>query len=101
MTSVVKAPKTKVFKTIYEYCRQDVNIEVEALSIARHLKTFTADDLHVLDPSLKLMGLSPQVYGPKIAKLLNDGKIKFLRYVKSSRATAHYRPVGEYEYIWG
>jgi len=91
----------KTFKTLMEYCRDDVNVEVEALNIFRHLKIGTADDLHVLDPSLHLMNLSHCIYGSVIRKLLHDGKIKFLRYVPSTRETAHYRPIGEYEYIWG
>ena len=91
----------KPHKTLMEFCREDVNVEVEALNIFKHLKVGTADDLHVLDPSLQLMKLSHCVYGSAIRKLLHDGKIKFIRYVPSSRETAHYRPVGEYEYIWG
>lgn len=91
----------KTYKTLMEFCRGDVNVEVEALNIARHLKFFTADDLHVLDPSLKLMNRSHCVYGITIKNLLKDRKIKFLRYVPSSRETAHYRPIGEYEYVWG
>ena len=91
----------KPHKTLMEFCRNDVNVEVEALSIFKHLKIATADDLHVLDPSLKLMDRSHCVYGTAIKQLLKDGKIKFLRYVPSSRETAHYRSIGEYEYIWG
>ena len=101
MTEVVKAKKSVIFKTIYEFCKSDINIEVEALSIAKHLDFFSADDLHVLDPSLEKMGLRPQVYGTAIKTLLKDGKIRFIRYVPSSRRITHGRPIGEYQYVWG
>jgi hypothetical protein len=101
MTTVVKTPKTVIFKTIYEFCKSDINIEVEALAIAKHLGFFTADDLHVLDPSIEKMNLKPQVYGITIRTILHDGKIRFIRTVPSSRRQTHGRPIGEYEYIWG
>ena len=99
--TTVKPPKTVIHKTIYEFCKADINIDVEALAIAKHLGTFTVDDLHVLDPSLEKMGLKPQTYGVTIKNLLNAGKIQFIRYVPSSRRCTHGRPVGEYLYIWG
>jgi hypothetical protein len=101
MTTVVKAKKSVIFKTIYEFCKSDINVVVEALDIAKRLGFFTADDLHVLDPSLEKMDLKPQVYGTTIKTLLKDGKIKFIRYVPSSRRVTHGRPIGEYEYLWG
>jgi hypothetical protein len=101
MTTVVKAKKAVIYKTIYEFCKSEINIEVEVLSIAKHLGFFTADDLHVLDPSLEKMEIKPQVYGVIIKHLLETGKIRFVRYVPSSRRQNHGRPIGEYQYIWG
>ena len=98
---LAKQQVTKVHRTLYEFCREDINVTVEALAIAKHLKFFTADDLHVLDPSLEKMNLKPQTYGCSIKTLLKDKKIRFIRYVPSSRSVTHGRPVGEYEYLWG
>ena len=97
----LKPPKTVIFKTIQEFCKEDINIELEALDIFKRLKFATADDLHVLDPSLEKMKLSHCVYGSAIHNLVKAGKIRFIRYVPSSRAIAHYRPIGEYEYVRG
>ena len=97
----VKPQNSKTYLTLMEYCPSDVNIEVEALKIAKQKKVFSVDDLHCLDPSLERMGLKHQVYGVAIRNLLKEGKIRFIRYVASNRSVAHYRPVGEYEYVWG
>jgi len=99
--ATVGCKKSVVWKTLQEFCPSDINVQVEILSIAKHLGTFTADDCHILDPSLKMMDLKPQVYGVEIKNLLNAGKIAFIRYVPSGRRETHGRPVGEYRYIWG
>jgi len=101
VAETLKKTKTVIYRTIQEFCKEDINVTVEVLSIAKHLGVFTADDLHVLDPSLDKMGLKPQVYGTSIKSLLKDGKIEFIRYVPSSRRQAHSRPLGEYKYVWG
>ena len=99
MTLVVKAKKSVIFKTIYEFCKTDINVEVEALDIAKRLGEFTSDDLHVLDPSLEKMNLTTNVYG--ITSLLKQGKIALVDFVPSSRAVSHYRRIGKYRYVKG
>jgi hypothetical protein len=84
-----------------EYCPVEINVMVEMLEIAKRLNVFTADNFHVLDPSLDLMGLNHSVYGSNIAACIKEGKFEFIKYVKSTRETAHYRIVGLYRYIWG
>ena len=89
------------YKTLLEYCPYDINLELEVLRIARQLKLFTADDLHILDPSLDRLDLDRRVYGSILRTLADQGKIKFRSYVPSERQTCHNRPVGQWEFIHG
>jgi hypothetical protein len=97
----LKKPKTVIYKTIYEFCRDDINVELEALAIAKHLGEFSVDDLHVLDPSVEKMGLTTNVYGPTICGLLRRGNIELVAFVPSSRRDSHHRRVGLYRYVKG
>lgn len=81
------------FKTLMEFCPTDENLELAVRAIARHLKIFSADDLHVLDVSVAKLGREKQVYGAVLNKLSKDGFIKKIGYISSSRTTCHNRPV--------
>jgi uncharacterized membrane protein YqiK len=81
------------FKTLMEYVQSDENLELAVRAIARHLKIFSADDLHVLDVSVAKLGRKNQVYGAVLNKLSKDGFIIKNGYINSSRDTCHNRPI--------
>jgi hypothetical protein len=84
--------------TLFDYCDSDVNLELEVLRIAKKLnRPFTADDLHVLDPSVKKLGRDKRVYGAILRSLGSQGKLCSLGYVKSTRETCHNRPILQWE----
>lgn len=87
------------YKTLMECCNGEVNLEVEVLRLARRLKIFSADDLHVLDPSLEELGRDRRVYGAILHSLKDQGKIKFVSYIPSSRQMCHNRPVAQWQFI--
>jgi hypothetical protein len=81
------------FKTLMEFCPSDENLELAVRAIARKLRVFTADDLHVLDVSLAKLGKDRRIYGAVLSKLSKDGFIEKIGYVESSRDMCHNRPV--------
>lgn len=91
--------EAKHFRTLMEYCSSEPNLELEVLRIAEDLGKFTADDLHVLDPTLDELNLDRRVYGSILRQLKAKGRIQFVGYVPSERETCHNRPVSEWEII--
>jgi hypothetical protein len=88
-----------IFKTLMEFCPSDENLELAVRAIARNLKVFSADDLHVLDLSVEKLGRDKRVYGAILSQLVKDGFIRKIGYVASSRETCHNRPVLQFEYV--
>jgi len=99
---MIKAQASKEnFKTLMEFCPSDVNLELAVRAIARRKKIITADDLHQLDFSLLQLGRKRQAYGGILNSLANEGFLRKLSYVPSSRSMCHNRPVLQFEYVEG
>jgi hypothetical protein len=99
---MVKAPESKTpFKTLFEFCQSDENLELAVRAIARNKKVISADDLHVLDFSVEKLGRQRQVYGSILAKLVRDGFLRKKGYVPSSRDVCHNRPILLFEHVEG
>jgi hypothetical protein len=91
---MIKATESKTpFKTLMEFCPSDENLELAVRAIARKLKVFSADDLHVLDVSVAKLGRERQVYGAVLAKLAKGGFLSKVGYIPSSREACHNRPI--------
>jgi hypothetical protein len=88
-----------VFKTLFEFCPSDANLELAVRAIARKKKIITADDLHQLDESLKLLGYDRRKYGSVLKSLEREGFLKKLGYVARGRCTCHYRPVLQFQHV--
>lgn len=87
------------YRTLLEYCPTDINLELEVLRLARCLKVFTADDLHILDPTLDALDLDRRVYGSILHNLSKQGRIKRVGYVPSERDICHNRPVAKWKLV--
>ena len=79
--------------TLFRYVDTDQTLEALVLRIAERLGTFSADDLHVLEPEIARLKRDRRVLGAVLASLKKKGKICGLGYVKSKRALCHNRPV--------
>jgi len=90
-----KAP----FKTLMEFCPSDENLRLAILAIARNKRLITADVCHVLDYSVMQLGRHRQVYGPILNGLANEGYLRKVGYVPSSRGVCHHRPVLQWSYV--
>jgi uncharacterized protein YfkK (UPF0435 family) len=80
-----------------EYCPSDENLELAVRAIARKLKVFSADDLHVLDFSVEKLGRNRSVYGSILRNLCNQGFIRKRGYILSERSVSHNRPILQWE----
>lgn len=80
--------------TLTQYCESNQTLEEKALLIARKLGTFTADDLHTLDQSVKEAHRDKRIYGVILKNLQLKNEIKPTgQYVKSKRRDCHGRPI--------
>jgi hypothetical protein len=84
-----------------EYLLSPSDLEDEILKIAKRFGVITADDLHVLDPSLDRMGLDRRVYGLFLRNLAVQGHLERLGYVKSGRYRCHGRPILQWRFVEG
>ena len=97
---MIKAKNSSApFKTLMEWCPSEENLRLAVLAIARNKGRITADDCHVLDHSVMLLGRHRQVYGPVLNGLANEGYLRKLGYVASSRDACHNRPVLQFEFV--
>ena len=95
---MIKAPESRIpFKTLFEFCETEENIELAVRAIARNKRIISADDLHVLDHSTWKLGRRNQVYGAVLSKLAKEGFLRKLGYIPSSRETCHNRPILQWE----
>ncbi len=89
------------FKTLMEFCPTEENLELAVRAIARNKKRICADDLHTLDFSVNKLGRDLRVYGAILRILEQQGFLKKVGYVSSSRSACHGRPVMLYEHVEG
>ncbi len=79
--------------SLCQYVDSDLSLEGLVLRIAERLGTFSADDLHVLEPEIASLHRDKRVLGAVLASLKRKGKIRELGYVRSRRVECHNRPV--------
>lgn len=97
---MIKASASKApFKTLMEFCPTEENLRLAVLAIARNKGRITADDCHVLDESVLKLGRKRQVYGSVLKGLADEGYLRKIGYVPSSRETCHYRPIVLFEFV--
>lgn len=81
------------------YMQSNHKLEAHVWDVIRGLKSFTADDLHVLETEIKHHGRDKRVIGAICRSFANQGLIKKLGYESSSRSECHNRPVIRWEVV--
>jgi hypothetical protein len=95
MKKTKEAPEN--FRTLFEFSPTEENLKLAIRAIARRKGVITADDLHQLDYSLCKLGKDRRCYGANLRSLADEGFLKKLDWVSSSRTTCHNRPILQWE----
>lgn len=85
--------------TLDNYVKSNATLEKYAWNVVRGLRTFTADDLHVLEEEIDLHGRDKRVIGALLKSFERQGLIRKLGYVASRRCECHGRPVLRWEVV--
>lgn len=91
MKKIQAHPSKAPFKTLMEYVPSEENLKLAIRAIARRERVITADNLHVLDHSMRLLGKDTRAYGAYLRELADEGFLKKGSIVYSERETCHGR----------
>ena len=85
--------------TLNSYVKSSHMLEVYSWNIICKLRTFTADDLHILESEIKAYHRDRRVIGAILKSFEHQGLIRKLGYEPSGRRECHGRPIVRWEVI--